>query len=129
VKERELEASSIEEPTELELRRLRKAFRERIGKFDELLLSDVPRARQALRKLIPGQIQFLPEEREGAPQYHLRWALSVKPLIDGGYIGVASPQQRTMPQPQVRLEVRGGCWPLPGVHRLPRGWVPAALPA
>ena len=68
------------------------AFRERRGRFDELLLSDVPLARQALRKLLAGRIEFHPEERDGKPTYRLRWALTLKPSIDEGYIGVASPR-------------------------------------
>jgi site-specific DNA recombinase len=91
-KEQEFATLAIEEPSEVELRRLRAALRERLGRFEELLLADVPLARQALRKLLVGRIEFRPEERDGARHYHLRWGLSVKPLIDEGYIGVASPR-------------------------------------
>ena len=44
-------------------RRLRAAFQQRLGQFADLLRSDVPR-------------------------YRLRWALTIKPLMDEGYLGV-----------------------------------------
>ena len=69
-------------------RRLRAAFQQRFGQFADLLRSDVPRARQALRKFIVGRIEFRPEERDGVPRYRLRWALTIKPLMDEGYLGV-----------------------------------------
>jgi hypothetical protein len=73
------------------LRRLRAAFRERLGRFDEFLLADVPLARQALRKLVAGRIEFRLEERGGERGYRLRWALATNALMDGN-IGVASPR-------------------------------------
>jgi hypothetical protein len=51
----------------------------------------VPLARQALRKLIAGRIEFRPEERDGERGNRLRWALVTKALMDGN-MGVASPQ-------------------------------------
>ena len=92
--ERELASLSASEPTELDLRRLRKSFGERIGRFDELLVSDVPLARQALRKLIPEGIRFIPEERDGVRAYRLQWGISATPLIEGGYIASQSPSCR-----------------------------------
>jgi hypothetical protein len=74
-----------------ELRRLKASFRDRLARFDELLLSDVPMARQALRKLIPGRIEFRPVERDGERGYDLRWSLVTKALLDGN-IGMASPR-------------------------------------
>jgi DNA invertase Pin-like site-specific DNA recombinase len=85
----ELQDFAIEEPSEFELRRLRTTFRERLGRYDELLRADVPVARQALRKLLAGRIEFLPDRAQGA--YHLRWALVTRALVDGN-IGVASPR-------------------------------------
>ena len=90
--ERDLEAFSIVEPSEIELRRLRAACAAWLGRFDDLLLGEVPLARQALRKRIPGRIEFHPEEHRGSRQYRLRWGLSVNPLIGEGYINVASPR-------------------------------------
>jgi hypothetical protein len=71
-----------------DIRRLKASFRDRLTRFDDLLLSDVPLTRQALRKLIPGRIEFRPVERDGARGYHLRWSLATKALLDGN-IGVA----------------------------------------
>ena len=89
--EEERRAFADEEPTELEERRLRTNFRERLAQFDGLLHSDVPLARQALRKVIAGRIEFRPTERGDAREYHLRWSLVTTALMNG-YIGVASPR-------------------------------------
>ncbi len=86
---------AIEQPGEFELRRLKRAFRERLGQFEELLLSDVPLAREALRKLIAGRIAFEPLERGGERGYHLRWSLVTDALLDGN-IGVASPRESVL---------------------------------
>ena len=94
-KERELAdfAVAVEQPSELDLRRVKRTLRERLGGFDELLHGDVPLARQALRKLLAGRIEFLPERSaDGARAYRLRFALVTKPLVEEGYIGVASPR-------------------------------------
>ncbi len=48
-------------------------------------------ARQALRKLIPGRIEFRPVERGGERGYDLRWSLATRALLQGN-IGVASPR-------------------------------------
>jgi hypothetical protein len=87
----ELLSLRAEQPSERELGRVRKALRERLGLFDALLLSDVPLARQALRKLIPGRIEFQPFERAGRQGYDLRWAISTRALM-GGNIELASPR-------------------------------------
>jgi hypothetical protein len=109
-KETELQELRVEEPSEADLRRMRAAFRQRLGQFDELLLGHVPLARQALRKLLAGRIQFLPEEQDDAWLYRLRWTLTIKPLMEEGYIGVASPRQ-TAAKPAIkfvrRLYLRG----------------------
>jgi len=47
--EREREELSVEAPSEFDERRLGKSFREALGRFEELLRSDVRLARQALR--------------------------------------------------------------------------------
>jgi hypothetical protein len=51
--ERERQEFAVEMPSELDERRYRKAFRAWLGEFDDLLRSDVPLARQALRRVIP----------------------------------------------------------------------------
>ena len=91
-KEHELEGFTVKEPTELELKRLRRACCERLGRFDQLMVGDVSHARQALRKLLVERIAFRPVEAKGARSYHLRWSYTLKPLFDEGYLGVASPR-------------------------------------
>jgi hypothetical protein len=51
-----------------------------------------PLARQGLRKLIADRIEFAPEQHDGERRYRLRWALRLMPMIEQGYIGVASPR-------------------------------------
>ena len=84
-------ALTVQAPSELEARRLRRSLRDRLAQFDELLLGDVPQARQALRKVIDSRIEFRPAERRGERGYHLRWSLVTSALV-GGYIGMASPR-------------------------------------
>ena len=87
----ELQTLRIETPPDGDLRRLKASFSERLARFDDLLLSDVPMARQALRKLIPGRIEFRPVERDGKRGYDLRWSLATRALVEGN-IGMASPR-------------------------------------
>jgi hypothetical protein len=89
--EYEQRAFAIEEPSDVDMRRLKAALHERLARFEELLLSDIPLARQALRKLIAGRIEFRPEQKDEARGYHLRWSMVAKPLFGEGYIGMASP--------------------------------------
>ena len=91
-KEAELATLRTDLPTEREIARIKRSFRTRLDQFNELLLSDVPIARQALRKLLDGRIKFLPEQRGAEHALHLHWALRLKPLIDEVYIPVASPR-------------------------------------
>ncbi len=87
--ERELADLTIEEPSEIDLKRLRKAFRERLGQFQGLMRSEPVIARQALRKLIADRIKFVPAEGR---KYELRWEYTLKSLTDKGEIAVASPR-------------------------------------
>jgi DNA invertase Pin-like site-specific DNA recombinase len=89
--EKEREEFGVEMPSGFEERRLRKAFRTRLGEFDGLLRSDVPLARQALRKVIVGRIAFKPAEVDGARGYRLGWSV-VPGALMAGNIGVASPR-------------------------------------
>lgn len=89
-KERELEALAVEEPSESELRRLRGAFRERLGRFEEFLAADVTIARQALKKVLAGRIEWHPEEHKDVRRYRLRLALRVAPLLDEGHVGASA---------------------------------------
>jgi site-specific DNA recombinase len=89
---RERTAVTAPEPSELEERRLRKAFRARLGEIDALFrCADVPRAREALRKVIPGRIAFDPMEKENHRGFRLRWSVVTSALM-GGYLGLASPR-------------------------------------
>ena len=89
--EHQLQILSVRIPADSELRSLQASFRDRLARFDELLLSDVPMARQALRKLIPGRIEFRPVERDGERRYEYRWTLATRALVEGN-TAVASPR-------------------------------------
>jgi site-specific DNA recombinase len=89
--DREQKLLATELPSELGERRLRKAFAARLGQFDDLLRSDIPQARQVLRKVIQGRIEFRPVTEQGARGYHLRWSISTAGLMTGN-IEVASPR-------------------------------------
>ena len=90
--EKKLQNFVVEDPTDADLKRLRIGLRGRLAQFGQLMLSDIPIARQALRKLLAGRIQFLPEERNGARAYKLHWSIVTKSLLEtSGYIGMASP--------------------------------------
>ena len=87
-KEHELATLTLAQPDELAVARAKRAFRARLGQFDELLRGDVPVARQALRKLLAGRIAFVPT----ATGYRLQWALRINSLVEHGYIPMASPR-------------------------------------
>ncbi len=83
----------VEDPADADLKRLRVALRGRLAQFDRLMMSDIPIARQAFRKLLVGRIAFQAEVRDGARAYKLNWAIVTKPLLEpSGYIGMASPR-------------------------------------
>ena len=77
--------------SELGERRLRKAFAARLGQFEDLLRSDISQARQVLRKVSHGRIEFRPTTDRGARGYQLRWSMSTAGLMTGN-IEVASPR-------------------------------------
>ncbi len=60
-----LSGLTAEIPSELALQRLKKAAYTHMGEFKDLIYSDVPLARQALRKLLPEPIRFVPQMIEG----------------------------------------------------------------
>jgi len=91
-RERELWVLDTGSTTELEVARLERTFRSRLDQFNDLPLPDVPRARQALRKLRVGRIRFVRTERHGQRAYHLQWSPQPKPLMDEVHIPVASPR-------------------------------------
>ncbi len=61
------------------------------------MLSDMPVARQALRKLLVDRIAFQPEEANGTRAYRMRWSIVTKPVLEASsYIGMASPGGTTL---------------------------------
>ncbi len=89
----ELGRLTMAQPSELDQRRMKKQLREQVGRFDELIHSDVPIARQALRKLMAGPIAFSPQVRDGRKGYELKWETKIGVLLcTPTYIGVASPR-------------------------------------
>ena len=78
---------------ELDPKRLRKALAERIGKFRELMRSDAPIARQALRKLLlPKSLRFFPDVAEGRKTMRFEAKTTAGALLDPRYIEMASPR-------------------------------------
>ncbi len=86
--ERERAAMDTREPTELDLRRLRKDLAARMGSFKDLIFSDVPLARQALRKLLRDRagnfapLLFVPVVRDGRKTYDVRGSVNLNPLFN-----------------------------------------------
>ena len=90
--EKELRELAAHAPDELDMRRLRKAVEAHAAKFKDLLRGDVPRARQALRKLLVGKLRFTPVLQAGRKSYTFEGQTRVGPLlVTQGYIEVASP--------------------------------------
>ena len=73
----------VDLPTEFEERQARRNARERIGRLDDLLRGDVAMARQTLRKIIAGRIEFIPRAHDGQRGYNLRWAVATSALMGG----------------------------------------------
>ena len=92
VKRTRLNALSTSPPTELEVRRTKKELRDLMGRLTDVFHSNVPLARQALRKLLDGRIQFVPVTRNERKLYDLRCQLRVSGLLPPGYKAVASPR-------------------------------------
>lgn len=93
--EQELAAFSV--PTELsefDERRLRKACQEQMGRFKDLIYSNVPLARQALRKLLAGPIYFAPVVRleDRRRTFHFEGNVDAGPLLDRTLTTLASPR-------------------------------------
>ncbi len=79
--ENELTAYQTRTVTELDQRRLRKVLRERAGRFNDLMHSDVPKARQALNKLLDGRIVFTPMVSNGRKSYKFAGRTKVGTLL------------------------------------------------
>ncbi len=74
---------------EWDARRIRKDLGEHMERFKELIYGDVPRARQALRKLLAGPIRLA---RLGERRYELAGETSLEALFQGTRASVASPR-------------------------------------
>ncbi len=107
--EQRLADRRIEPPSELDRARLRKMLRERLGEFDDLICSEVPLARQALRKLLDGPITFEPSARG----YLLRGRTKVGALIPKDYIGVVPRKGLEPPQCCHRMDLNHVRLPIP----------------
>ena len=84
-KRAQVERFGAEAPSEMDLKRLKRAAYERLGRFKDLVYADVPLARQALRKLLAGHIVCTPEGR-------MRGETMVGPLFGPIDLAVASPR-------------------------------------
>ena len=96
-------------PLELDRARLRKALRQRLSEFDDLIGSDLPLARQALRKLLDGPISF-----EAAPEgYVLRGRTKIGALLSTGYIEMVPRKGLEPPQCCHRMDLNHVRLPIP----------------
>lgn len=88
--EREIGRYSVPDVGELDMRRARKGAREMAGRFKELIHGDVPRARQALRKLLRDRdgnfapLMFIPIMQNGRKTYRITGAANLAPLYNVG---------------------------------------------
>jgi hypothetical protein len=100
VREQRLEALQVErdsyttpiELDELTERRMRKAVREQVKQYRDLLHDNVAVARQVLRKLLHGPIHFVPEVREGRKTFRFYGETKLGPLLDPTFMKMASPR-------------------------------------
>jgi ssDNA-binding Zn-finger/Zn-ribbon topoisomerase 1 len=65
---------------------------ERLRRFEELLLGDVPLARQALRRLLIEPLRIAPVTVQGRRTLRFEGATTLGPLLDPSYKGWASPR-------------------------------------
>jgi len=63
-----------------------------VNSAEQLLMADVPLARQFLRRVIDGKIEFLLAERPEGRGYEVSWRLKLTEIATAGYISVASPR-------------------------------------
>jgi len=84
--------SLAEVPGVQDVKALRKALHGRLADFRGLVYGDVPKARQALRKLLVSPVEFVPEVEGGRSHWRLRGQTTIGPLLDPIYLGVASPR-------------------------------------
>ncbi len=92
--EQELGVFRPVELSEFDERRMRKACKEQMGRFKDLIYSNVPLARQALRKLLAGPIYFAPVVRleDRRRTFHFEGNVDAGPLLDRTLTTLASPR-------------------------------------
>jgi hypothetical protein len=71
--EQEVQVLKVEESSEGELRWLRRRFRERLVRFDELPLSDVPNGAPGTPQAGPRKDRVSTRRRNGQRGYDFRW--------------------------------------------------------
>src|SRR5258708_3541092 len=97
LEELEREQQALEQiPPSLDVADVRRMCRERLGRFKDLLLGDVPVARQALRKLLPEPLGITPVTVDGRRTLSFEGVTTLGPLLDlallpPAYKGLASP--------------------------------------
>lgn len=73
----------------LELKRLEREIEGELARFADLLRGNVPRARQALKKLLVDRVEFTPvQERNGKGTYAFKGELHYGALLRGGISGI-----------------------------------------
>ena len=94
LKELEKEREMVGQPLpDLDHAEIRKLCGVRLDRFRDLLLGDVPLARQALRKLLPEPLKVFPAVVEGRRTLRFEGATTLGPLFDPEvYKGLASPR-------------------------------------
>ncbi len=81
--EKGLQELQLPIPGEGDLRRIEKKLQEGIGRFRELMAGDIPRARQAIRKLLAEPLTFIPVVVEGRKTYTFEGRMRIGPLFSG----------------------------------------------
>ena len=70
---------------------IRRTCGDLIGRFKDLLLGEVPLARQALRRLLDGPLRISPATVDGRRTLRFDGDTVLGPLVDPIYKGMASP--------------------------------------
>lgn len=85
--------ASLREPIpELDMDKIKAMCGERLARFRDLLMADVPVARQALRKLLPEPLRVMPVTIDGRRTLRFEGRTVLGPLFEPTYKGLASPR-------------------------------------
>jgi hypothetical protein len=84
---------AVNEMDQIDQARFKKIFEEGITRFKEIIYSNVPRARQALRKLLDAKIMFIPDPNYRTYRFEeeLRIGAFLKPIDNTAVISQVSP--------------------------------------